>query len=1132
MHLLPIQSHSLDEDAAAVDLDLTPADVLILSFTDTDLAVTAAAWEADRGALPSLRLVNIGRLKHPYSVDLFIEKLAARARFVVLRLLGGADYWRYGLDELAAAARHRGFGFAALPGDGRGDQRLAEASTLPAEDLASLWAYFQAGGTDNVGQALRFVASRIGRSVAVEPPSPVPLAGVHQAACRIAAPGRPQALILFYRSVLLAADTASITAMADALASRGACVTAMFVTSLKEAASVAALDHWLAANRPDVIVNTTAFSARDRDGCVLDRADAPVLQAMLSGSDRASWAGSPRGLRAVDLAMNVVLPEVDGRIGAGVVSFKAETERRHELEYTRVVHVPDPAGISHVADLAIAWAALRRTPRAERRFACILSDYPGKSGRAGHAVGLDVPGSVLTIADHLREAGFDIGPLPEPPALMRELTDGSDQPIISLDDYRRTFARLPSAFTAQVSSAWGVPADDRDCVKGVFRLRFVRTGKLIVAVQPDRGSAAERRAEFHDPALPPRHGYVAFYLWLREVERCHALVHLGTHGSLEWLPGKAAALSEDCAPMVLTGALPVIYPFIVNNPGEAAQAKRRIGAVTLGHLTPPLIDAGSYGDTAELEHMFDEYAEASTLDAKRARLLGQAILDKATDRGFLSETATTDPEQALVRLDAWLCDLKEMRIGDGLHIFGESRDADACDPLIEACGASELDHLLRALDGRFVPPGPAGAPARARRDVLPTGRNMFTVDPRGVPTRTAWDIGSRMAEDLVTRYAQEHGDWPRRVVLDLWGSATMRTGGDDLAQAFRLIGARPQWDHATSRVVGFEILPLAKLGRARVDVTLRISGLFRDAFPEQIALFDTAVRSVAALDEPGDENPLAETREAGQATSRIFGPPSGAYGVGIARLLSESSYATRESLGEAYLEATCHAFGSMGEIEAQAVFCDRVATADAFSHTGDLPGQDILESDTAAEHEGGFAAAAALLGGKPALFHADTSQLDAPRLRSLAEEITRAVRARASNPRWLAGQMRHGWRGAMAMAETLDALFAFAATTDVVRSSHFDLYFDATCGDDEVRAFLERENPAAARSMAQKFEAALRNGYWVSRRNATVAILGEMQAERQVSSQGRAADTNADRAAPTSSRSAAMTAWSDVEVGA
>ena len=927
MHLLPVQSRSVEETAPAVDLDLTPAEILVLSFTDTDLAVAAEAWQAEATVLPSLRLINIGRLKHPYSVDLFVEKLAAKARFVIVRLLGGADYWRYGVEELAAAARRNGFALAMLPGCHNDDPRLSDASTASSDVLARLRGYFEAGGPDNARQMLRLVSAHLGRSLTVRPPEPVASAGLYPSACR--ASEGPHALVLFYRSALLAADSAPIDALAEALANRGARVSAMFVTSLKDPAAIAILAPWLQAHRPDIILNTTAFSARDETGAgILDSADAPVLQTVLSGADRDGWMASPRGLGPADLAMNVVLPEVDGRLAAGPISFKSTTLPRPDLEFARTAHAPDAAGISHAADLAMAWATLRRTPRADRRLACILPDYPGKQGRAGYAIGLDTGASLATIADALREAGYDVGsaeagredllvpplasitsdkgaPLPPRPGegtarragggdsrgpallnptkhangtgpisptsqqphpsrvpratlpgtgregalsgnggawsplslpseivegvepgrtgshnLMRRLSEGEPQPILSGSDYREAFAALPPAFAAAVTAAWGEPGDDPDFIDGSFHHRYQRTGKLIVAVQPDRGSAANRRADFHDPALPPRHGYIAFYLWLRQVERCHALINLGAHGTLEWLPGKAVALGADCAPRILTGATPVIYPFIVNNPGEAAQAKRRIGAVTIGHLTPPLVTAGTHGDTADLEQRFDEYAEALALDPRRARLLGRSILEHARERGLMpADAEKASPEEALSALDNWLCDVKDARIGDGLHTFGQApvsrEDGSHADPSFHpqageggealarsvagcgstecftACGPAERDGLLRALDGRFVPPGPSGAPSRGRTDVLPTGRNLYSVDPRAVPTRTAWEIGARMAEDLVTRHAQDHGEWPRRIVLNLWGSATMRTGGDDLAQAFALIGTRP-----------------------------------------------------------------------------------------------------------------------------------------------------------------------------------------------------------------------------------------------------------------------------------------------------------------------------------------------------
>ncbi|MBE7218991.1 MAG: cobaltochelatase subunit CobN, partial [Caulobacteraceae bacterium] len=1009
------------------------------------------------------------------------------------------DYWRYGVEEIAAAARRQGFGLAVLPGCHEPDGRLAALSTCSETDLERLKRYCEAGGVANMGQALRLLSGLIGRALPLVPPAPVPAAGLHAPACRSPQAGEgehaPHALILFYRAALLAADDTPIRALADALAERGARVSAFFVASLKDEASAAELEDWLAHERVDVILNTTAFSAQRSGGCVTDAVDAPVFQVVLSTAGREAWADDPRGLGASDLAMNVVLPEIDGRLLAGVASFKAEAEMAPDLAFARVTHRPDAERVGRIADRALAWAALRRVPRRDRRLACVLSDYPGKGGRAGQAVGLDTPASVAAVAAHLAACGFDCGTMPAPEALMTALTEGEPQPCLPVERYRALLAGMPDAFAASVTEAWGDPADDPDCRAGAFAFRHRRAGKLVVAVQPDRGAAATRRTDYHDTALPPRHGYVAFYLWLREAERLHALIHMGTHGTLEWLPGKAVALGESCAPDALVGALPVIYPFIVNNPGEAAQAKRRIGALTLGHLTPPLVEAGLHGTLAELEPLFDEYAEAMALDGRRARLLASAILEKAEAGGFL-QVLNPDPEggqdAVLAALDAWLCDLKEARIGDGLHVFGTAPDGAAPDDARAVSARSERDALVAALDGRFVPPGPSGTPWAGRADVLPTGRNIFAIDPRAVPTRTGWEIGSRMAEELVTRHAQDHGEWPRRVVLDLWGSATMRTGGQDLAQAMALIGAKPAWDPATGRVTGFDIVPLARLGRSRVDATLRISGLFRDTFPAQIALFDAAVRAVAALDEQPEDNPLRE----GGALTRIFGAAPGQYGAGLGALLTADDWTGQAELGGAYLAATTHGYGRDGAGKAAAeAFRARVAAADAFTHTGDLPGQDLLDQEVFAEHEGGFAAAAALLGAAPALYRPDTTDPDRPRLRSLAEAVDHAVRSRAANPRWIAGQMRHGWQGAAVIADSLDALFAYAATTDAVPSRHFDQLFDATLGDDAVRTFLLDSNPAATRGMVARYRSAIRRGFWQCRRNSSAAVLADLGAE-------------------------------------
>ncbi len=611
-------------------------------------------------------------------------------------------------------------------------------------------------------------------------------------------------------------------------------------------------------------------------------------------------------------------------------------------------------------------------------------------------------------------------------------------------------------------------------------------------------------------ALPPRHAYVAFYFWLRDVIGAHAIVHVGTHGTLEWLPGKSVALAPDCAPRAALGAMPVVYPFIVNNPGEAAQAKRRTAAIALGHLTPPLIASGAYGVAQEIEGLMDEYAEAQALDARRARRLADLILERAVDSGLARDAGLDGdlaPDEALRRLDAWLCDVKEMRIGDGLHVFGKrlepdrlaalaansGDDAAAAHERLERSPAAEMDALVAALAGRRIAPGPGGAPARGRIDVLPTGRNIFAVDPRAVPTRTAWELGQRAAQEFVSRYVQDHGDWPRRVVFDLWGSAAMRTGGEDLAQALALIGARPVWDHASNRVSGFEILTVAALGRPRADVTVRVSGLFRDVFPEQITLFDAAVSAVAEREDESDEdNPLRAAATAEGSRARVFGAAPGAYGTGVVRRALADDWTAREDLGAAYLKATGFAYEG-SSVRETTEFGDRVAASQAFVHVQDLPGQDVLDSDAFADHEGGFAAAAGTFGAAPALYHLDATDPSTPRARPLAEAIARALRGRAANPRWIKGQMRHGFRGAAEIAESVDNLFAFAATTDAVSDQHFDLLFDSVCGNPEVRAFLVDANPLAAKAIAERFESALARKLWRTRRNSVELVLDALK---------------------------------------
>jgi cobaltochelatase CobN len=1112
MHLLATTSATLDEIVEPVDLGQPPGEVVVLSFADSDLSALSAAWAMERDALPSVRLAHLRDLRHPMSVDLWIDRVGIHAKVILVRLLGGLDWWRYGSERLAVLARERGIALALLPGEDRDDPRLAEASTLPSHELDTLLRFFREGGRENLRGLLRWLARHAGMPGEMPQPQPVPrmagyLPGVGAVSLdRLMAeltPVKPVVPIIFYRALLLAADLAPIDALYEALAARGLGPAPLVITSLKDAAAAEFVRGALARLSPAVIVTTTAFAAGGEPGepTPLDGPDVPVLQVVLATTKRAAWRDSARGLGAADLAMHVVLPELDGRVLAGAVAFKDALPPQAELAFTALANRPEPDRIAFVAERIAALARLAALPRAKRRVAILLPDYPGAGGREGYAVGLDVPASVLALLADLDAAGYAVD---EPPPTSRALLDALDagcaEATLPLDTYLQWLSVLPADVATAVRAAWGEPSDDPNLHGNAFRFRARAFGNVLVALPPDRGRAGDRRADYHDPTLPPRHALVAFGLWLQQ--RADAIVHMGAHGTLEWLPGKAVALTASCFPELMVGPLPVLYPFIVSNPGEAAQAKRRLAAVTIGHLPPPLTTTGLSGEARELERLVDEYAQADGLDRRRRERLARLIVDAAQRSGLAREAGVdsdSDPDTALRRIDAWLCDLKDLAIKDGLHVYGRAPASDAADESWAASAAAERSALIAALDGRRVAAGPAGSPARGRRDVLPTGRNLFTADPRMLPTPTAMDLGRLAADEVIRAHLQTHGEMPRALVIDLWGSATLRTGGEEIAQGLALMGCRPTWDHATGRVTGIEVLPVATVGRPRVDVTWRISGLFRDLFPAQIALIDAATRAVAAREEDDADNPLAAAHRAdperGTALARIFGTAPGAYGAGIEHLLRHEH--DRDAIGSAYLAATSHAYGGAdgAGTAVPGAFAARVAGADLLVHPGDDPGRDLLEGGEDAAFVGGFAAAAAMLGRAPDLIMLDLTDPQRPRARPLDAALARIVRGRAVSPRFIAGLMRHGPRGAAELAETVDRLVAFAETTGAVSSALFDLVHAAYLADPNVREFLERENPAAARLIAARLESARRHGLWHPRRNDIGADLLARRAE-------------------------------------
>ena len=1244
MHLLQAQPGAIADGSEAIDLGQTQGDIVIVSAADTELASLVQARQVIGDDYPSLRLANLMQLSHNMSVDLYIDNIISEAKIVVARILGGAGYWPYGVEQLRAVCKQKNIPLVLLPGDDQPDAELAAHSSVSQEAYHRIWQYFIHGGPDNSRNLLCYVSALIEKNFEWVEPKPLLRSGIYW-------PGldnpnledlkkewieeAPVAAIVFYRALLQAANLTPVDALVKSLRAKGINPLPLYCASLKEPISAGIVSTLLLEANTGIILNATGFAISTpgaaRKETPFDVVDAPILQVIFSGGNEAGWREGLNGLSARDIAMNVALPEVDGRILSRAVSFKSEARYDDVTQSSVVSYQEVPDRIDFVAELAVGWLKLRNTKSSDRKIALIMANYPNRDGRMGNGVGLDTPAGTIEVLKAMAREGYDVADIPEHGnALVERMAEGPTnaavdgriiRSTISLEAYQRFWNGLPEAVKNSIEDRWGGPETDPFFMseKTAFAVSAFHCGNVIVGLQPARGYNINPVDTYHSPDLVPPHGYLAFYAWLRQEEKVDAIVHMGKHGNMEWLPGKSLALSNECIPEVVFGPMPHLYPFIVNDPGEGTQAKRRSQAVIIDHLTPPLTRAESYGPLADLEQLCDEYYEAAGVDPRRLKVLRDEIL-KLTQRIGLDKDCgiieDDDEDAALSKLDNYLCELKEMQIRDGLHIFGlapEGRllddllvaltrlprgdgkggdaslirslakdlnfsiDFDPLDcrfgdkwdgpkpealaakgswrtmgdtverleilaqnlvsgeqevdeawpetaaviaeiqqkigPVVQSCGDEEIKGTLRGLNGQFVEPGPSGAPTRGKPDVLPTGRNFYSVDSRVVPTPAAWTLGWKSANLMIERYRQENGAWPKRMALSAWGTSNMRTGGDDIAQGLALMGVQPKWEPTSRRVIGFEILPLSVLDRPRVDVTLRVSGFFRDAFPAQIDLFDSAARAVAALDDEDEKmNPLAakvraekqeliakgldEKSASQRAGYRVFGSKPGAYGAGLQALIDERGWENEADLAKAYIAWGGYAYGSGSGGEAEhGLFESRLRDVEAVVHNQDNREHDLLDSDDYYQFEGGITAAVRHLSGdQPVVYHNDHSRPESPQIRTLKEEIARVVRARVVNPKWIDGVRRHGYKGAFEMAATVDYLFAFAATAKVVEDHHFDAVFDAYLNDAEVREFLEQNNPAALREMAERLIEAQDRDLWKARSNSARALLDELAA--------------------------------------
>jgi cobaltochelatase CobN len=1040
----------------------------------------------------------------------------------------------------------------------------------------------------------------------------------------------------------------------------------------------------------ELLLNTTSFSLAKLDAEapqleLWQRLDVPVLQVILSGGTLEQWQEQFQGLTPRDTAMNVALPEVDGRIISRAISFKSVQRWNASLETDVVAYEPVRDRVEFVAELAANWVTLRQTPPTERRIALVLANYPNRDGRLANGVGLDTPASCVEILKALQQAGYEVEDIPETgDELIKRLTSGvtndpegrelrAVEQALSAEEYWQYFETLPPAVKEGIAQRWGREAGEQGSrgageqrsrgeeinpkskiqnLKSQLPIPGLQLGNIFIGIQPSRGYDIDPALNYHAPDLEPTHDYLAFYYWLRQQFGAQAIVHVGKHGNLEWLPGKSLALSENCYPEVALGAMPHLYPFIVNDPGEGSQAKRRAQGVIIDHLTPPMTRAELYGSLQQLERLIDEYYEAQSLDPSRLPVIrdriSQLILAENLhqDLGIAPEDIQNPKSAIQTQIDGYLCELKEAQIRDGLHIFGqcpqgrqlrdlivaiarhpgsnrfgltralakdlgldfdpltadfserlefaiagktyrtvgelvevlEQKAADAidqlllsnplipigfkpgtfkflklstgkttpiqnpkskiqngithpqhlqreldwiCDRLLPALQQTdrELTQLLRGLDGRYVESGAAGAPTRGRPDVLPTGRNFYSVDIRAIPTETAWDVGRKAAEAVVERFTQDNGEYPKTLGLSVWGTSTMRTGGDDVAQALALLGVQPIWDGPSRRVVDFEILTLSALGRPRVDVTLRISGFFRDGFPNLIDLFYNAVAAVAALEEPPEQNPLAarvkqETefwREAGlseeraveRSQYRIFGSKPGAYGAGLQGLIEAHNWTDEEDLARAYMNWSSYAYTANGRGHAAPeAFQQRLQQMQVVLHNQDNREHDLLDSDDYYQFQGGLTAAVrSQRGENPQTYFGDNSVPEKPRVRQLREEIARVYRSRVVNPKWIEGVMRHGYKGAFEMAATVDYLFAYDATANCVDDFMYRGVAEAYLFDAKVEAFVRQANPWALRDMAERLLEAHQRQLWqgmdgeILEKLRAIALQGEADVE-------------------------------------
>ncbi|MDR2549778.1 MAG: cobaltochelatase subunit CobN [Desulfobulbus sp.] len=1180
--------------------------------------------------------------------EVFVREALA-ADILIVSLHGGrASFPAFDLLKAALAEKTTDRGPLIHIQPSSGDEDSIEAAReLSTAFGTAIWdtvkRYLQFGGARNFYRLLVFLHNwRHDTDLPCHPPEPLPDDGIYhpdfdhvpeldEYLARKVDPAKITVGLWFYQTYWVNNNLAFIDAIIHAIEAAGAQVIPVFHLRYRDTergnrAADGVIDHYFMDNgkpRIDVLINPLMFSmtlVAPEFKELLPNLGVPVIQAITCSAPFAQWEESVQGLPTMDVSYAVAQPEFDGTLITVPVATREQDSVDPCTGALLAKYRPIPERVDKMVRLAINWGRLGRIPTERRKIAIIFHHYPPRNDRIGCAAGLDSFASVAALLARMRQQGYRIerdfaGTDELAHELLTRMT--CDRRWLPMDQmaaraeakadagqYHGWHAELPPAVREKMTADWGRMPGDLFVHDNTLHFAGLVNGNVFLTIQPPRGYLEQIDKVLHDLHLSPPHHYLAQYRWIRDVFKADAVMHVGKHGSLEWLPGKALGLSGSCYPDLAIMELPNIYPYIINDPGEGTQAKRRSYCCIVDHLTPAFTNADLYDDLAGVQSLLTDYASARSEDPAKVDILRPMIWEAVTaasldrDLEIGEQAAHADFDGFLERLHAYIEELADTMINDGLHVLGSPPEGErltefavqftrlangqvpslreslvtamGCNyddvlahrgkrearfgnqtggeilriahhralalvaglaeadfrpeaavsltdglpaaarpgvtavleyiartlvPNIRRCG-EELDASLDGLAGRFVRPGPSGAPSRGQADILPTGRNFYSVDPNKIPSPAAWEVGVRLGDALIERYLTETGSYPDAIGILVYGTVTMRTRGDDLAEIFYLMGLKPVWQSGSGNVCGLEVIPLSELGRPRLDVVPRVSGFFRDAFPNLVELIDEAARMVAALNEPLESNFLRrnvyrdveEYRREGmdeeqawrEATFRVFGCPPGTYGAGVAELVESKNWQTQEDLGNNYIRYSSHAYGkgSYGE-QKPAAYRRQLTRMDITVKNEDSREYDMMSCTDYYNYYGGMIVAVKTVRGHlPFAVMGDSSDPKRVKIRTTQEEAKHVLRSRLINPKWIAGMRRHGYKGAGDIAHVMDIVLGWDATAEVIDDWMYERIARAHALDPEMQAWMKEVNPHALQNILDKLLEAIGRGMW------------------------------------------------------